>query len=281
MKNYQFITLVVLILLWIGSTHYILSKIPTKITANMLAIEYDKVWWMENYVKLNQINKQQIIAWLKAYEQQNWQIKAQPQAQVNNNWNKISLEQVKKITWENVYILWNPEAEISWVEYSDLECPYCKKLHESGVIEWILKKYNWKVNFIFKQFPLTRIHPQAPMEAEAALCVWELAGDKKYYDFITNVYAWSQVNWRSYSVDSISKLAWKMWIDEQKVSECIKSWKYKNLTWLQLNEWAKIFGITWTPWNVLINNKTWNWEKLPWAYPASSFITKIDWLLTK
>jgi protein-disulfide isomerase len=38
--------------------------------------------------------------------------------------------------------LGNQDAEISFVEYSDLECPFCKKLHESGTIEQILKQYD-------------------------------------------------------------------------------------------------------------------------------------------
>jgi len=119
------------------------------------------------------------------------------------------------------------------------------------------------------------------MEAVAALCVWELAGDKKYYDFITNVYAWSKVNGRSYDLNSIVKLAWKIWVDENKLSECIKSGKYNAFLQAQINEWNQNFGVTWTPWNVLVNNKTWAWEKLVWAQPVSAFASKIDWLLTK
>jgi len=279
MKNYQFVILVILILLWIGSTHYILSKIPEKVTANILAIEYSKVWWMENYIKLNEIQKKQTELFLKQYEAQNWKIQSIWQKQIK--WNKISWEQIKKITKNNTYILGNPNAEISWIVYSDLECPYCKKFHESWVIDEILKKYDWKVNFIFKQFPLSRIHPQAPLEAEAALCVWELGWDKKYYNFITNIYNWSKANWRSYDINSIIKLAWKIWIDENKLLECIKSGKFKAVIQEQINEWNWIFGVTWTPWSVLINNKTWEWTKISGAYPASSFIQKINWLLTK
>jgi protein-disulfide isomerase len=278
MKNYQFIVLILLILLWIGSTHYILSKLPEKLTANMLAIEYDKVWGMENYIKLNEINKQQIIAWLKQYEAQNWKVKTNTNNSIVN-WNVLNWEFIKKITQENVHILWNPDAEISWVEYSDLECPYCKKLHESWTIEKILKEYDWKVNFIFKQFPLTSIHPQAAMEAEVALCVGELAWSKKYHDFIMKVYNGSKTNGKSYDLESISRIAWDLWVDSKKLSECIKTWKYKNLVSLQLNEGNKIFGITGTPWNVLINKKTWKWDKLPGAYPYEAFKQKIDSLL--
>jgi len=280
MKNTQFISLVVLILIWIGSTHYLIWQIPEKITAKMLAIEYDKVGWMENYVKINKIQKEQIIAWLKQYEAQNGEIQV---PQVSNNdtsnvWNKLSLDIAKKVVWENTYILGNQDAEISFVEYSDLECPFCKKLHESGTIEQILKQYDWKVNFIFKQFPLS-FHPQAQMEAEATLCVWDIAWLDKYYEFITNVYKNSKTNWRSYDINSLTDLASNMWVDKTKLTACINAWTNKNLVKSQSLEGSSLFGITWTPWNVLINNKTGEWDKLPWAYPFASFKQKIDGLL--
>jgi len=70
----EFVTLLVLIILWIGSTHYIIAqqsnKIAEKVTQNMLQIEYNKVWWEENYKKLNKIQKEQIKWFLKQYENQ-------------------------------------------------------------------------------------------------------------------------------------------------------------------------------------------------------------------
>ena len=46
-------------------------------------------------------------------------------------------------------------------------------------------------------------------------------------------------------------------------------------------EGRDMFGITGTPGNVLINNKTGDWDKLPGAYPTASFKEKIDVLLEK
>jgi len=281
----QFIAIIILILIGIGSTHYILSKMPEKVaekvTANMLAIEYDKVGWMENYAKITKITREQTIAGLKAYEAQNWQVQA-PQDQVqqapSNTGNKISLETAKKVTEENTYILGNPDAEITWVEYSDLECPFCKKLHQSGTIEEVMKAYDWNVNFVFKQFPLA-FHKQAPMEAEAALCAWDLAWKDKYYEFIWKVFENSEARWNSYTMESISKLGGTLWIDERKLLSCIKSGKNKDLANSQMAEGQNLFGITWTPWNVLINNKTGKWDKLPGAYPTNAFKQKIDSLL--
>jgi len=85
----EFLTIIVLILVWIWSTHYILSKqtnkIAEKVTQNMLKIEYNKVWGEENYKKLNVIQKEQIKGFLKQYEtktQQNITTKDQKQAKI-------------------------------------------------------------------------------------------------------------------------------------------------------------------------------------------------------
>jgi len=271
------LSLVILVFIGIGSTHYILSKIPEKIVANMLAIEYDKVGGIENYVKITKITRQQTIAWLKQYESQNWQVQAPTtNNNINSIWNKISIEQAKKVTWENTYILWNPDAEISFVEYSDLECPFCKKLHDSKTIDKILEEYDWKVNFIFKQYPLVDIHPQAPMEAETALCVWDLAWWEKYYEFIEKTFKNSKANGRSYTKETMVELWSNIWVNKTKLLACINSGKNKALANSQLNEWKSFFWITWTPWNVFINNKTGKWNKLPWAYPFEYFKQKID-----
>lgn len=246
----------------------------------MLAIEYDKVGWMENYVKLNEIQKKQIIAWLKQYEAQNWKIQA-PSPQVAqapvNTWNDISLEKAKKITKDWTYILGNPDAEITWVEYSDLECPFCKRLHTSWTIEEVMKAYWDKVNFVFKQFPLN-FHTNSQKEAEAVLCAWELWWSEKYYEYIKNIFDRTTSNGRGFSLNSLIPLAKELWIDEAKFKTCLNSGKYASRIQTETSEWQS-FGITWTPWNVFINNKTWKWDKLPWAYPTAAFKQKIDSLL--
>ena len=273
----------IIAMITIGATYLIVDNktdnISDSIVSKMLAIEYDKVGWMENYVKINNFQKKQILEWLKQWALPNPTPTPAPAAKPTPTptWTPISLEQVKKVTKEWTYILWNPDAEISWIEYSDLECPFCKKLHDAWTIEDIIKIYDGKVNFIFKQFPL-RFHPQAAMESEALLCVWDLAWNDKYYDFILEIFKNSKVNGRSYTKESISELGTTIWVDKQKLLSCIESGKFKQKVQDEMLEWQG-FGISWTPWNVLINNKTGKWDTLPWAYPTASFKQKIDTLL--
>jgi len=72
--NIEFITLIILILIWIWSTNYVISKqtdrIADKVTQNILQIEYNKVWGEENFKKLNKIQQKQIEGFLKQYDSQ-------------------------------------------------------------------------------------------------------------------------------------------------------------------------------------------------------------------
>ena len=291
--NSLIIATIVVVLLATWGTHYLLSQklsdenLKKVIKEAVLEVEYQKVWGKETFDKITEIQKKQIAEWLKQYEAQNGKIKTQPsqqpsnnQAQANqNNGNTLSQDQIKKVK-EWVYILWNPDAEISFIEYSDLECPFCRKLHQAWTIDQILKEYGGKVNFIFKHFPLY-FHPQAQMEAEAAECVAELGWKNKYYEFITKTFNNTQSNGRSFTVDTIADLAWTIWVDKAKVKECIKSWKYTSKVKNQEQEWANVFKVTWTPGNVILNNKTGKWTILPGAYPYAAFKQKIDNLLSK
>ncbi len=292
--NTLIIIVLVLLILSTWWTHYLLSNSWNNLSKNeikglvkeaVLDVEYTKVWWKNNFEKINKLQIAQINKALWQTNNQQGQNNNKPtenkQPTINNqaNWNTISQAQIKEIKkW--TYLLWNKNAEITFIEYSDLECPFCKRLHQAGTVDQILKHYNGKVNFIFKQFPLY-FHPQAQMEAEAAECVWELWWKDKYYSFITKTFNNSQSNGRSYTIDTISALAWTIWVDKSKVKKCIKSWKYTQIVKDQEQEWANLFKVNWTPGNVLLNNKTGKWVLISGAYPYQAFKSKIDNLLNK
>jgi len=286
-ENNPILQVGVSVMIWIITIldTYIIVELKTQDVANdvinkTLALEYEKVGWKANYEKINEIQKQQIIEWLQQYDAQWWSAGSdQNTAKPSTQWWEISTDTIKSISsWDSIYVLWNPDAEITWVEYSDIECPFCKRLHESWAIEEVIEAYDGKVNFIFKQFPLG-FHKQAQMEAEASLCVGELSGTDTFYEFITQAFNGSKWNGESYTKESISELAGTLWVNKDEVLSCIESWKYTQEVAKQMDEGSTLFGITGTPGNVLINNKTGAWEKLPGAYPASAFKEKIDALL--
>jgi Na+:H+ antiporter, NhaA family len=61
------------------------------------------------------------------------------------------------------------DAAVVLVEYSDFQCPYCKK-YSDETRRQILERYGDRVRMIFKHYPLEQIHPQAMTAAIAAQC---------------------------------------------------------------------------------------------------------------
>jgi predicted DsbA family dithiol-disulfide isomerase len=76
-------------------------------------------------------------------------------------------------------------APITIVEFADFQCPYCKRAESS--LHALLEQYPDKLRIVFRNLPLTQIHPQAEGAAEAAVCAdrqgkfWEMH-DAMYAD---------------------------------------------------------------------------------------------------
>ena len=64
-------------------------------------------------------------------------------------------------------------AKVTVVEFTDFECPYCKRAHES-IEDSLFKTYGDKVKLVFKHYPLTTIHPWSQSGGIAGACVAKL-----------------------------------------------------------------------------------------------------------
>ncbi|PIU03351.1 hypothetical protein COT44_03980 [Candidatus Shapirobacteria bacterium CG08_land_8_20_14_0_20_39_18] len=76
-------------------------------------------------------------------------------------------------------------AKVTLVKFSDFQCPAC--LAAYPVIEQILQAYPNQIRFVYKQFPLTSIHPYAQKAAEASLCANAQGKFWEYYDKVFNL----------------------------------------------------------------------------------------------
>jgi protein-disulfide isomerase len=59
-----------------------------------------------------------------------------------------------------------PDAPLTLVEYGDYECPYCAQAHVE--LKNVLRHFQGQLAFVYRNFPLTKIHPRAAEAAEAA-----------------------------------------------------------------------------------------------------------------
>ncbi|MGH9393004.1 MAG: thioredoxin domain-containing protein, partial [Terriglobales bacterium] len=83
-------------------------------------------------------------------------------------------------------------APVTIVEFSDLECPFCKQ--EASTLEQLQQQDPGKARILFKYFPLTNIHPWSMQAAEAAACVVE-QNPAQFWNFEKGVFdAQEQIN---------------------------------------------------------------------------------------
>jgi protein-disulfide isomerase len=78
-------------------------------------------------------------------------------------------------------------SKVVLVNFDDFECPFCSRMHETLFPE-ILKEYGDRVTFIYKDYPLTEIHPWAMHAAVDANCLAAQNGDA-YWDFADYIHA--------------------------------------------------------------------------------------------
>jgi protein-disulfide isomerase len=92
------------------------------------------------------------------------------------------------------HILGNPEAQVIIVEYSDTECPFCKSFHPT--LQRVMSEYgtDGKVAWVYRNFPISQLHPKAPKEAEALECANELGGTSKFWEYTNAVYSTTRSN---------------------------------------------------------------------------------------
>ena len=75
------------------------------------------------------------------------------------------------------------DAEIVIVEFSDYECPFCQRFH-SEVFYQLMEQYPEQIQFVYRDFPLTNIHPNAFSAAIAANCANEQGVFWEYHDLL-------------------------------------------------------------------------------------------------
>lgn len=79
----------------------------------------------------------------------------------------------------------NPNAKVTIINFDDLECPFCARMHQT-LFPSTLQHYGDKLRIIYKDDPLTEIHPWAMHAAVDANCLAVQSHDAywKYVDYL-------------------------------------------------------------------------------------------------
>ena len=128
-------------------------------------------------------------------------------------------------------------APVTIVEFSDFECPYCGGLYPT--LKQVEKNYPQQVRVVYRQFPLTNIHPYAQKAAEASLCA---NAQKKFWEFHDSMFE----KQRELSIADLKQRAVDLKLDTQEFNQCLDSGRHAAAIQADIQEGAK-HGVTGTP----------------------------------
>lgn len=138
-------------------------------------------------------------------------------------------EVMKKINTSGRPTRGNKDAKVVAVNYDDFECPYCSRMHQTLFPE-IFKEYGDRVLFIYKDYPLTEIHPWALHAAVNANCLAAQNNDA-YWDYADYLHANRKevdsaqgAEARSAVLDKLAmEQGQKHSVDSAKLQACVKA----------------------------------------------------------
>lgn len=161
--------------------------------------------------------------------------------------NSVPVEEiVLKPISSSDYTTGNPNAPILVIEYSDTECPFCKRFH-FDTFKGVSEKYgkDGKVAWAFRHFPLTSIHKTAVKEAEAIQCAGELGGNAKFWAYLGKIFELTKSN-DGLDLAELPNIASSVGLDKTAFTKCIDSGKYEETVRLHFESGIEA-GVNGTP----------------------------------
>jgi len=172
-------------------------------------------------------------------------------------------------------ILGNPDAPITIIEFSDYQCPFCARFF-SDTLPLLKSEYVEKgiVNFIYRDFPIQSIHPNAAPAAMAAECANEQGNFWQYHDILfKNQKEWKDLNSED-ALKVFGQYAYKIGMNQEQFENCLNSGKYFKEIKEDLDS-GREYGVTGTP-GFFIGNDKIGFTSISGAKPFSEFKAVID-----
>ena len=162
---------------------------------------------------------------------------------------------VSKVSLDDDAVLGDANAPVTIVEFSDYQCPFCRRSY-TQVYPLLKENFINKgiVKFVFRDFPLSSIHPSALLAAEAAEC----ADDQgKYWEMHDKIF--DEENKLGQGTVQFTKEDLKKWASElglktEDFNSCLDSEKYAKEVENDFND-GNSYGVSGTPTYFVGNNK--------------------------
>ena len=157
-------------------------------------------------------------------------------------------------------VLGSAKAAVTVIEFSDFQCPFCQRVMPT--LKQLRETYGDRVRIVWKDFPLTSIHPQAFKAAEAGQCAREQGKFWEYHDRLFQ-------NQQALQPEFLKKYAADTGLDAAKFNTCLDTAKYAERVQAQMGVGNQL-GVSSTP-SVFVNGRM-----VSGAQPYETFAAIID-----
>ena len=119
-------------------------------------------------------------------------------------------------------VLGDKHAPVTIVEFSDYECPFCKR-HFDETLPQLITNYvdTGKVKIVFRDLPLSFHDPMATKEAVAANCAREQGGDSKYFEYHDEIFTRTISNGNGLSEANLTTIATDLGLNLSSFNTCL------------------------------------------------------------
>lgn|SRR5574341_734022 len=174
---------------------------------------------------------------------------------------------VPNVSEDDDPVLGPDNAPVTIVEFSDFQCPYCKRFVDQ-TFNQLREEYGDQIRIVYRDFPLSSIHPDAELAAEAAECA---ADQGKFWEMHDTIFANQTLG---IGRDALLGFAEDVGLDMEEFTTCLDNGTHRDEIAKDLQDGTS-YGVSGTP-TFFING-----YRLVGAQPIEAFRTLIDQELDK
>lgn len=171
------------------------------------------------------------------------------------------------------HVYGSPDAPVTLIEYSDFECPFCKRFHATA--KQLVDSSNGQVNWIYRHFPLASHNPGAQKQAEASECAAELGGNEAFWTYTDAIYERTRSGGKGFPISDLTPLAVELGLDKAKFQACLDSDRFAQKVRQQMAAGERA-GVSGTPGNILYHRPSGEVIALHGAQPLERFQQAVE-----
>ena len=152
-----------------------------------------------------------------------------------------------KVSIDDDPILGDKNAKVTIIEFSDYECPFCKR-HFDQTLPQLVKEYidTGLVKIVFRDLPLSFHDPMATTEAIAANCARAQGDDTTYFKYHHEIFKRTKSNGNGLALTDLYKISDDLKLNTAKLKICMDDSKQKEEVQKDLTD-ASSVGANGTP----------------------------------